>query len=44
MEKEVVLEGKSEYVIEIIRHIIMSGVMKMKKIRLIFKKMKVRTG
>jgi len=32
MEKGVILEGKSEYGIEIIRHIILSGVMEMKKI------------
>ncbi len=31
MGKGVVLEGKSEYGIEIIRHIILSGVMEMKK-------------
>lgn len=37
MDKGVVLEGKSEYGIEIIRHIILSRVMEMKKIKLILK-------
>ncbi|KZD66213.1 hypothetical protein B4088_2616 [Bacillus cereus] len=37
MEEGVVLEGKSEYVIEIIRHIILSEVMEMKMIQLILK-------
>jgi len=37
MGEGVVLEGKSEYGIEIIRHIILSGVMEMKKIKFILK-------